>query len=198
MLMHETMRWFGPADAVSLRDIRQAGCAGVVTALHHIPVGDIWPVAEIEQRRSMIESEGMTWTVVESLPVSEDIKRQSGNYLLHINNYKQSLDNLALCGIQVITYNFMPVLDWVRTDISFTLPSGSKALFFERLAFVAFDLFMLKRPGAEKDYDPREIEAAKAWMAEHTDEQKKQVFLNALLGLPGSSGRFTPDEILAA
>lgn len=198
MLMHETMRWFGPADVVSLRDIRQAGCAGVVTALHHIPVGDVWPVAEIENRRSMIGAEGMTWTVVESLPVSEDIKRQSGDYLLHINNYKESLNNLALCGIEVITYNFMPVLDWVRTDINFTLPNGSKALFFERLAFVAFDLFMLKRADAEKDYASQEIEAAKAWMEEHTEEQKKQVFLNALLGLPGSSGRFTPDEILAA
>lgn len=198
MMMHETMRWFGPQDVVSLRDIRQSGCAGVVTALHHIPVGDVWPVAEIQKRRSLIEAEGMTWTVVESLPVSEDIKRQSGDYLVHIENYKTSLRNLAECGIKVITYNFMPVLDWVRTDISYTMPTGSKALYFERLAFVAFDLFMLQRPAAEKDYATEEVEAAKKWMTEHTAEEKDKVFQNALLGLPGSSGRFAPEEILTA
>ncbi|MDR6568677.1 mannonate dehydratase [Chitinophaga ginsengisegetis] len=198
MLMHETMRWFGPHDIVSLKDIRQSGCAGVVTALHHIPVGDVWPVAEIQQRKSLIEAEGMSWTVVESLPVSEDIKRRSGNYPAHIENYKKSLQHLAACGIKVVTYNFMPVLDWVRTDISHTMPDGSKALYYERAAFVAFDLFMLKRPHAEKDYSAAEIEAAERWLHTHTDEQKNEVFRNALLGLPGSTGRFTPEEILAA
>lgn len=198
MLMHETMRWFGPHDVVSLRDIRQAGCAGVVTALHHIPVGEVWTVQEIEHRKSLIEAEGMTWTVVESLPVSDDIKKGRGNYLLHIENYKQSLENLAACGIKVITYNFMPVLDWLRTNISYTLPNGSKALYFERLAFVAFDLFMLKRPGAENDYASAEIAAAIAWMDTHTAEEKEQVFQNAMLGLPGSTGRFTPEEVLSA
>lgn len=192
------MRWFGPQDAVSLRDIRQSGCAGVVTALHHIPVGDVWPVHEIQYRRSLIEAEGMTWTVVESLPVSDDIKKGSGDYLVHIENYKRSLQNLALCGIQVITYNFMPVLDWIRTDISYTLPVGSKALYFERLAFVAFDLFMLKRPEAEKDYAPPEIAAARDWMDTHSAADKERVFQNALLGLPGSMGRFTPEEVLQA
>ncbi|GEP98903.1 mannonate dehydratase [Chitinophaga cymbidii] len=196
--MHETMRWFGPHDAVTLRDIRQAGCAGVVTALHHIPVGDVWPVADIQQRKSLIEAEGMRWTVVESLPVSEDIKRQSGHYHAHIENYKTSLRNLAACGIQVITYNFMPVLDWVRTDISYTLPAGSKALYYQHAAFVAFDLFMLERPDAAKDYDEQEISAAQAWLENHTEEERKNVFHNAMLGLPGSTGRFTPDEILAA
>ncbi|MBO9561254.1 MAG: mannonate dehydratase [Niastella sp.] len=196
--MHETMRWFGPHDIVNLRDIRQSGCAGVVTALHHIPVGDVWTVEEIQLRQSMIEAEGMTWTVVESLPVSDDIKKGRGNYLLHIENYKISLENLAACGIKVITYNFMPVLDWLRTNISYTLPNGAKALYFERLAFVAFDLYMLKRPGAEKDYELPEIAAAIDWMATRSEEEKEQVFNNALLGLPGSMGRFTPEEVLAA
>ncbi|MET0634540.1 MAG: mannonate dehydratase [Chitinophagaceae bacterium] len=198
MLMHETMRWFGPQDAVGLKDIRQAGCAGVVTALHQIPVGDEWPVKEIRRRRDMIHAEGMTWTVVESLPVSDDIKRQKGDYLRHIENYKSSLTNLASAGIRVITYNFMPVLDWLRTDISYTLPTGAKALYFERLAFVAFDIFMLKRPSAEKDYPDSEIQAARLWMEEHSEEEQKRVFQNALLGLPGSGGRFTADEVLAA
>ncbi len=198
MLMIETMRWFGPNDAVSLRDIRQAGCQGVVTALHHIPVGEVWPVSDIMERKALIEAEGMTWTVVESLPVSDDIKRQTGDYREHITHYKTSLENLASCGLKVITYNFMPVLDWVRTNINYRLPSGSSALYFERLAFVAFDLLMLKRPGAEQEYKIEEIHAAKEWLVNHSAEEKNSVFQNALLGLPGSSGRFAPEEILLA
>ena len=198
MLMQETMRWFGPHDKVSLRDIRQCGCEGVVTALHHIPVGDVWPVAGIQERKSLIEAEGMSWTVVESLPVSDDIKRQCGDYPAHIEHYKESLQNLAACGIKVITYNFMPVLDWVRTDISYTLSDGSKALYYERAAFVAFDVFLLKREHAAADYTVREIAIAEQWMYTHTEAQKNRVFQNALLGLPGSTGRFAPEEILAA
>ena len=196
--MHQTMRWFGPNDPVSLAEIRQSGCEGVVTALHHIPVGDLWTVDEISQRKQLIEAAGMSWTVIESLPVSEDIKKQNGNYPIHIENYKQSLRNVAACGLKVVTYNFMAILDWMRTNIAYTLPNGSKALYFERLAFVAFDLFMLKRPVAAKDYSAVEIAAATEKFGLMTLEEKDRVFNNAMLGLPGSEEAFTPEHILTA
>ncbi|MFD1628867.1 mannonate dehydratase [Pseudopedobacter beijingensis] len=196
MSLIQTMRWYGPGDIVSLKDIKQAGCSGVVTALHQIPVGELWTTEDINERKEIITKEGLQWEVVESLPVHDDIKKRNGNYKQYINNYIESLKNLSTCGISVVTYNFMPVLDWMRTDLQYPLPSGALALRFERLAFIAFDLFLLKRPGAENDYSKEEREKAQSLFDALSAGERDKLNATCLQALPGSTENFTSKQVL--
>lgn len=193
--MIHTMRWFGPNDPVSLMDLRQAGCSGVVSALHQIPVGEVWPVAAIEERKRIIEADNdryvpLKWLVVESLPVHEDIKKGRPSREQYIKKYKQSLMNLAICGIKTVCYNFMPVLDWSRTSLDYTLPEGQKTLRFVWEDFALFDLNILKRPNAAVDYEPEIQASALEKFQGMTADEIAELTNTVLLGLPGSEEAF--------
>lgn len=199
--MKQTWRWFGEHDVVSLQDIEQAGAQGIVTALHHIDNGEVWSLEEIEKRKTQIskrksgEPTQLTWDVVESLPVSEQIKKQDADWQTHIENYKLSLENLAKCGLEVVCYNFMPILDWTRTDLSWRLPNGAQCMRFDYIDFAAFDLFILKRKDAEQSFEGSIVEEAKTRLEKMNETQKTQLAHNIVAGLPGANQNLSMDDI---
>ncbi|MEO0542752.1 MAG: mannonate dehydratase [Pseudomonadota bacterium] len=195
--MRQTWRWFGPNDTVSIEEMLQVGVEDVVSALHHVPTGEVWSLAEIAKRQAEIANgpSGLSWLVVESLPVSEDIKRRTGEFAKHIENYKASLTNLAAAGIEVVCYNFMPVLDWTRTELRRKMPHGGTAMAFDLIDFAAFDLFILKRDGATGDFDEALVDAAKARFAQMDKLRKEALLDNLLKGLPGATESWTLDDV---
>ncbi len=196
--MQQTWRWFGPDDPVSLTNIVQAGASGVVTSLHHIPTGEPWPLAEIEARKAMIEDHGLEWSVVESIPVHNDIKCASANYRALLDNYKESVRNVGAAGVPVVCYNFMPVVDWTRTNLDYELPNASRALRFEMTDFAAYDVYLLQRENAEADYDPDVLARARKRLDAMSAREQALLEENIIAGLPGGEGSYDRDGIRAA
>ena len=199
--MKQTWRWFGPQDLVSIDDIMQAGAEGIVTALHHVPTGEVWTAEDIAQRQSEVATmrdrapSGLTWDVVESLPVSEDIKKQKGNWRAHLDSYRASMENLARAGIEIICYNFMPVLDWTRTDLAWRLPNGATCMRFDLTDFAAFDLHVLQRPDAAGDYDEDLREEAARRFASMPQAARDELARNVVFGLPGAAENFSLEDV---
>lgn len=196
--MQETWRWFGPTDSVSLENIIQAGASGVVTSLHHIPTGELWPLEDILERKALIEASGLRWDVIESIPLHNDIKTRTGDYLRYIENYRQSVINVARCGIDVVCYNFMPVVDWTRTNLMYRLPNASHALRFEMSDFAAYDLYILERKGADESYSDEITQRAKASFEAMNETQREQLEQNIIAGLPGGEGSYSRESIKVA
>jgi len=198
MGMEQTWRWFGPADPITLPEIRQTGATGIVTALHHVPPGESWTREEILARWDVIARARLAWSVAESLPVPESIKTRSGDFRRHLRNYAASLRALGACGVDTVCYNFMPVLDWSRTDLATVAPDGSVTTRFEAVVFAAFDICMLGRKNAERDYDDATVRAARAWYDGADGAARERLLRTVLLGLPGSEATMTLDEFRAA